>query len=131
MPNSAWLIHPVDLLAHLAERRIDALALGLDVLRDAVLDHHARLVKDRVAARHPVDQLEPGQLHGPCLARARSGAEPFVDEAGRGDQLGEHHSHRLQRLDLDIVVAARRGMLDAENADRTLAAHDRTPAKLW
>ena len=40
--------HVVDLLAHLAERGVDALALGLGVLGDRVLDDDARLVEHRL-----------------------------------------------------------------------------------
>ena len=49
----------------------------------------------------------------------------LVDQAGAGDQLGQHHRHRLQRLDLDLVIAARCLVLDGEHADRLLAPHDR------
>ena len=38
--------HLVDLLAHLVERGIDAVALGLGILGDGMLDQHSRLVED-------------------------------------------------------------------------------------
>ena len=117
--------HPVDLLAHLPERRIDPLALGLDILRHGLRDDDARLVEHRATARHAVDELEPRQRHRPGIARAAAAGAALVDQAGRGDQLGEHHRHRLQRLDLDIVVAPARLVLDAQHADRRLAPHDR------
>ena len=42
--------HRVDLLAHLAEGGIDAVAFGLDVLGDRMLDDDSRLVEHRFAA---------------------------------------------------------------------------------
>ncbi len=49
--------HAVDLLAHLAECGIDALALGLGILGDGMLDDDAGLVEHGLAARHALDQL--------------------------------------------------------------------------
>ena len=69
MPNSASLGHVVDLLAHLVERGVDPLALGLDVLGDGMLDDDARLVEHRLAPGHAVDQLEPGQPQRPGAAQ--------------------------------------------------------------
>ena len=60
--------HAIDLIAHLVERRIDAVAFIFGVFGDGMLDHHARLVEDRVARRHAVDQLEPGQPRGAAVA---------------------------------------------------------------
>ncbi len=56
----------------------------------------------------------------PAPARVR-----LVGEAGIGDQLGKHHGDGLQRLDLELVIGARIGMLDGEHADRPLLADDR------
>ena len=113
--------HIVDLLAHPAEGGIDPGALGLGVLGDGMLDHDPRLVEDGDALGHAGDELQPDQPLHPRIAPP--GPRP-VDQPRAGDQLGQHHRDGLQRLDLDIVVAARLGMLDGEHADRLLAADD-------
>ena len=99
------------------------MALGLGVLGDGMFDDDARLVEHRRPLAMPSTSLRPAQAHGP-VARSRAAAARHRP-AGTGDQLGQHHRDRLQRLDLDIVVAARLGMLDREHADRALAPHDR------
>src|SRR3546814_6971419 len=50
-----------------------------------------------------------------------------IDQVGIGDQFGQYHRNGLQRLDLDIVIAARIAVLDTEHADGALAADDRNP----
>src|SRR5947209_18307770 len=49
--------HVVDLLAHLAERRVDALPLGFDVLSDSMLNNDAWLVEDGDALRDARHEL--------------------------------------------------------------------------
>ena len=71
----------------------------------------------------PATSLRPEQAKRAGAAEAA--AAGAVDQPGRGDHLGQHHRHRLQRLDLDILVAARIGMLDGEHADRAFEADDR------
>ena len=126
--------HPVDLLAHLVERGIDAVALGLGILGDGMLDGDARLVEaPRWPRAMPVDQLQPRQPHRRrSIARAPAAALRVVDQPGIGDQLGQHHRDGLQRLDLDIVIFARVDMLD-RRARRSRASRRMigTPAKLW
>ena len=62
--------HVVDLLAHLAEGRIDAVALGLDVLGDGMLDDDARLVEHRLRpCAIPATSLRPESRSGPALRR--------------------------------------------------------------
>ena len=51
------------------------------------------------------------------------------DQPGAGDQFGQHHRDGLQRFDLDIVIPARIAVLDAQHADRALAADDRHAGK--
>ena len=72
----------------------------------------------------PVDQRQPGDALRRRL-RALGRHALAIDQPGVGDQFGQHHRHGLQRLDLDIFVAARLGMLDREHADRAFAADDR------
>jgi hypothetical protein len=100
-------------------------ALGLDVLGDGMLDQDPRLVVDRLAPSHAGDQLQPLEPLGALLALGGAGLGRLVGEAGIGDQLAEHHRHRLQRLDLERVIGAGLGMLDGEDSDRPLAADDR------
>ena len=116
--------HRIDLLAHLAEGGVDAVALGLGVLGDGVLDEDARLVVDGDAPRHAHDEAQALEAGRTVVAGGRFRAGGLVGEPGIGDQLGEHHRDRLQRLDLDIVIGARIGMLDGEDADRPLPPHD-------
>ena len=114
--------HVVDLLAHPAEGGIDPRPLGLGILGDGMLDHHPRLVEHGDALGHAGDQLQPGNALRP--GRPLGGAAA-VGQAGAGDQFAQHHRHRLQRLDLDFLVAARIGMLDREHPDRIFAVDDR------
>src|SRR3546814_3242938 len=53
----------------------------------------------------------------------------LIDQPCACDQLRQHHRHGLKRLDLHILVTARLDMLDAEHANRLLAAHDRNARK--
>ncbi len=124
--------HPVDLLAHLVERGIDAVALGLGVLGDGMLDDDPRLVEHRLPRRHPLDQLEPREAYRRGRLRSRRAPARGVDQPGVGDQLGEHHRHRLQRLDLDgrDSGAARRAGPQAPPPARSRRMIG-TPAKLW
>ena len=114
--------HIVDLLAHLSERGVNALAFRLDVLGDRVLDDHARLVEDRFALGHSGDELEAGQAQRPGAPEpASTGA---VDQPRGADHFGQHHRHGLERLDLHVLVAARIGVLDREDSDRGLEPDD-------
>ena len=75
------------------------------------------------ALGHSGDQLEPGQ---PQRAGAAHPAAPrAVDQPRAGDHLRQDHRDGLQRLDLDLLVAARLGMLDGEHPDRAFEADDR------
>ena len=120
--------HVVDLLAHAAEGGIDARALGLGVLGDGMLDDHARLVEDGDALGHAGDQLEPGEPLRAAVALAP--ARP-VGEPRAADHLGQHHRHGLQRLDLDVFIAARVGVLDGSTPMALSRRTIGTPAKLW
>ena len=119
--------HRVDLLAHLAEGRIDALALGLDVVGDGMLDDDSRLVEHRFPARHSGDQLEAAEPERSRAAQAA--AAGAVDQPGGGDHLRQHHRDGLKRLDLDLFVTARLGVLDGKHADRAFEANDRNAGK--
>ena len=116
---------PLDLRAHLVERGIDAVALGLGILGDGMLDMDARLVEHGVPARHALDELQPHDPHRRGRLRAHRRGATRIDQFGIGDQLGQHHRDGLQRLDLDLVIAARIDMLDRQHADRALAPDDR------
>ena len=118
--------HRVDLLAHPPERRINARAFGLGIIGDGVLDQHLGMVENRHSPTHPGDQLEPRKPLGAAVASALAAA---IDEARAGDHLAQHHRHGLERLDLDILVAARLGVLNRQHPDRAFAPHDRHPGE--
>ncbi|SBV31719.1 protein of unknown function [uncultured Sphingopyxis sp.] len=121
--------HAVDLLAHLVEGRVHPMALGLGIVGDRMLDRDARLVEYRHTGAHAVDQLLPVQPLRRLVGGGGVGAGGGVDQVGIGDQLGQHHRDGLQRLDLDLFVTARIAVLDAQDADRALAADDRHPGE--
>ena len=50
--------HPVKLFAHLVKRRIDAVPLGLGIFGNGVFNRNARLMIDRKATRHALNQFE-------------------------------------------------------------------------
>ncbi len=115
----------LDLLAHLVERGIDAVALGLDILGDGMLDGDARLVIDGVARCHAVDELQARHAHRRGRLRARRCRAARIGQVGIGDQLAQHHGDGLQGFDLDIVIFMGIGMLNAQHAHRTFASDDR------
>ena len=88
-----------------------------------MLDDDARLVEHGLALGHAGDQLEARQAQRPGAAQAA--APRAVDQPRAGDHFRQHHRHGLQRLDLDVLVAARLGMLDGEHADRAFEPDDR------
>ena len=71
----------------------------------------------------PVTSFRPDMRKRPGAAQAA--AAGAIDQPRAGDQLGQHHRHGLQRLDLDILIAARLGVLDCEHPDRAFEADDR------
>ena len=75
------------------------------------------------ALRHSGDELEPGEAQRAGAAQAA--AASAVDQPRAGDHFRQHHRHGLQRLDLDVLVAARVGMLDGEHPDRAFEPDDR------
>ena len=121
--------HAVDLRAHLVERSVHAMALGLGVVGDGMFDGDARLMKDRNAGAHAVDQLLTVQPLRRLVGRRGIGARRGIDKVGVGNEFGQHHRHGLQRLDLNLFVPARVGVLDAEHPDGTFAADDRDAGK--
>ena len=121
--------HLVDLLAHLVERQIDPLALGLGVFGDDVLDRDPRLVEHCGTRRKSLDQCQPGQAVLAGGGHRRRQRSVLVDQFGVGDQFGQDHRDSLQRLDLDFFIAPRFGMLYRQYANRPLSPHDRHPGK--
>ena len=117
--------HRVDLLAHLGEGRIDAVTLRLDIVGDRMLDQHARLVKDGMAPAHAGDKLQADDPGRARLALSSPAAAALSARPALAISSREHHRDRLQRLDLELVIGARIGMLDGEHADRALLADDR------
>ncbi len=117
--------HVVDLLAHLVEGEIDPLALGLGILGHGLLDGDARLVEHRLAEREALDQLQPVQDFLPGVVARRAAGRLVVDQPRVVDQFGQHHRDRLQRLDLDVLVAPRIDMLNGQHPDGAFAPDDR------
>ena len=79
--------------------------------------------KTACALRHSGDQLEAGQAQRPGASQPAPARA--VDQPGAADHFRQHHRDGLQRLDLDILVAARLGVLHGEHADRAFEADDR------
>ena len=121
--------HPVDLFAHLVERRIDAVPLGFGIFSYGVFDDDARLVIDGVPPRHPFDQFQARQSYALRSLDLVAVKPLFIDEPGICDQFGQHHCDGLQCFDLDFFVPARVDMLDAQHSDRSLASNDRNTGK--
>ena len=90
-----------------------------------MFDGDARLVIDGKAARHAFDQLQARKRRRRGRLRAGGRRPRLVDQIGVGDQFRKHHRHRLQCLDLDIGIAPRLGMLDAQDAHRAFAPDNR------
>ena len=61
-------------------------------------------------------------MRGPAVVFQRM---LVIDQLGVRDQLAQHHRGGLERLDLDILVAARVGMLDDQRPDGARAVDDR------
>src|SRR3546814_16406093 len=93
-----------------------------------MFDDDAGLVEHRDAARHSLHQLLPVQAKRPLLL-ARLARRALIDQPCASDQLRQHHRHGLKRLDLHILVTARLDLLNAEHANRLLAAHERNARK--
>ena len=123
------LAHRVDLVAHLVESAVDALALCLGIVGDDLGDLDARLVEHRVAPAKPLHQREPFDDLGTGIDLSKQQRVFFVHHLGIRDQLGQDHRGGLQGLDLDIFVAARIDMLDAQRAHRALAMDDGNAGK--
>ena len=88
-----------------------------------MLDDDARLVEYRLALGHAGDQPKARQPQRP--GAAQSAAARAVDQPGAGDHFRQNHRDGLQRLDLDVLVAARVGMLHREHPDRAFEPDDR------
>ena len=121
--------HRVDLIAHLVEGAVDALALGLDIVGDDLRDLDARLVEHRQSRAQPLHQCEPFDDFRPGLDIAQKQRVLLVHHLGIGDQFGQDHRGCLQGFDLDIFVAARIDMLDAQRPHRAFAMDDRDPGE--
>ena len=114
----------VDLLAHLVEGAVHPLALGLGVFGHDLRDFDARLVIDRMARAQAFHQREARQRLRPGLLLRQPARFFLVDQFGVGDQLAQHHCRGLERFDLDLFVAARLDMLNAQDAHRAGAVDD-------
>ena len=115
------------------EGGIDAVALGLGILGDGMLDQHARLVIDGMAAcAMPATSLRPVSRGGAGSAAAVAGRRAASASPALAISSDSTIADGLQRLDLDIVIGARIGMLDGR-ARRSPARCGTigTPAKLW
>ena len=88
-----------------------------------MLDLDARLVEDRRARGHALDERQAGQACSPGVRHHLRAL--IIDQFGIGDQLCQHHRDRLQSLDLDLFIFARIAMLHADHAHRTLGPDDR------
>ena len=74
MGDVAALDQLVDRGAHLADRLLEALQLGVDVLGDEVLDHDARLVQHHVAEPDAVGEGDAALVERPAQRRCRRSA---------------------------------------------------------
>ena len=124
-----FLAERVDLVAHLVEGAVDALALGFDILGHDLVDLDPRLVEHRVACREALHQCQSLE-HIILDMRNLEVDRPFaIDQFLVRDQFRQDHGGGLQRLDLDFLVAARIDMLDAQYAHSAFAVDDRHTGK--
>ena len=119
----------IDLVAHLVEGAIDALALGLDILGHHLVDLDSRLVEHRAPGGEPFHQCESFEHVVFDMCDLEVDRLFVVDQFLVRDQFGQHHGGRLQRFDLDFLIAPRIDMLDAQHAHRTFAVNDRHASK--
>ena len=119
----------IDLLAHLVEGTVDPLALGLGILGHDLRDLDPWLVEHGMTSPQAFDEREAGQRLRTGLLLGEDAGFFLVDQFGIGDQFGQDHRGGLQGLDLDLFVAARLDMLDAQDAHRALAVDNRDARK--
>jgi len=116
--------HLVDLVAHLVERRIDAVPFGFGILRHRMLDLHPGLMKDRMATGLAFDQLQAAEACGAVIEHRSFFGHIVIDKFGTADQFRQHHCCRFKGLDLHFGITAGFDMLGAQHPDRLLVADD-------
>jgi hypothetical protein len=129
-PNSACARHAVDLLAHLVEggvTRWRSASVSSATICSMVMRGWWNTATPLAS---PFTSARPRICSGPVSAAGRPPASS-IHQIGIGDQFGQHHGHRLQRLDLHLFIAARIDMLDAQAPTARSRRTIGTPAKEW
>ena len=124
MGDVATLDQFVDGRPHLADGRLEALELRIDVLGDEVLHDDPGLVQNHVAEGDPVGERDAPLVHRPMQRGVGIGRRERL-ELARGDHLGEHHGGRLERLDLFFRVHPIGAVLHDEDAERVAGTQQR------
>ena len=116
---------PIDRGAKARDGRLETHRLLVRVLGHQPGDLDPDLVQDRLAQCHALDQTQALQPIRTC-DRATIGREArVVDQAARGDHLGEHRGDDLERLDLLVGVVPARPVLHHQHAGDAAAMDDR------
>ena len=113
--------HIVDGTAKRIDRLFKAFQFKLAVLRDQLRHMDARLVQHRMAERDAFRKGGRGDVNG-RLARATGLVMRRSDKVGGGNDFGQHHRDRLQRLDFFFGVVPLGAVLHDQNADNLAAA---------
>jgi hypothetical protein len=122
--------HAIDLVAHLVERHVDALTLGLDVLGNDVFDGDARLMIDGNAAGQPLTSVSPRICSGPVWAEVR----PKTSSSSTSSALAISSDSTMATVcnaSISTSSPARIDMLDTQDAHRAFTPHDGHAREEW
>ena len=112
---------------HVGDGVAQPLVLAGGVIGHQPTHRHVGLMQD--GHPHRVAGIQPQPLEPKRQQRVAVGGQELVaaDEFAPGQQLGQHHGQRLQRLDFLVGVVPAGAVLHRQNAQDPAAAQDRHP----